>query len=290
VSAGGRVDHSTITHDTAGSPWLQAELRLRGSLKLRAGTGIYRQFASIADATYAFEPGDLRAERAYHADLGLEQALGSSARWQATFYNREERDVLRLPNFEPRIDERNNLTVGFPYPAGNSLDGFARGVELLVQRRSNTGLSGWTSYSYGVNRYRDRLTGERFDGDYDQRHTFNAYGLYRVTNRFSLAGKLRIGSNTPAIGYWTERNGAYFVASDRNTLRVPLYSRLDVRANRTFNWEKKRLTLFIEVLNALGRDNVRYETPSVNPRTHQAFGIFSSMIPFVPSAGILIEF
>ena len=290
VSGGGRVDHSTITHDTAGSPWLQAELRLRGSLKLRAGTGIYRQFASIADATYAFEPGDLRAERAYHADLGLEQALGSSARWQATFYNREERDVLRLPNFEPRIDERNNLTVGFPYPAGNSLDGFARGVELLVQRRSNTGLSGWTSYSYGVNRYRDRLTGERFDGDYDQRHTFNAYGLYRVTNRFSLAGKLRIGSNTPAIGYWTERNGAYFVASDRNTLRVPLYSRLDVRANRTFNWEKKRLTLFIEVLNALGRDNVRYETPSVNPRTHQAFGIFSSMIPFVPSAGILIEF
>src|SRR5436190_135565 len=290
VSGGGRVDHSTITHDTAGSPWLQAELRLRGSLKLRAGTGIYRQFASIADATYAFEPDELRAERAYHADLGLEQALGSSARWQATFYNREERDVLRLPNFEPRIDDQNNLAPGFPHAAANSLDGFARGVELLVQRRSNTGLSGWTSYSYGVNRYRDRLTGERFDGDYDQRHTLNAYGLYRVTHRFRLAGKLRIGSNTPAIGYWTERNGAYFVASDRNTLRVPLYSRLDVRANRTFNWEKKRLTLFIEVLNALGRDNVRYETPGVNPRTYQAFGIFSSMIPFVPSAGILIEF
>ena len=47
------------------------------------------------------------------------------------------------------------------------------------------------SYSYGVNRYHDRTTNEDFDGDFDQRHTFNAYGLYRITNRFSLAGKVR---------------------------------------------------------------------------------------------------
>jgi hypothetical protein len=141
-----------------------------------------------------------------------------------------------------------------------------------------------------VNRYHDRITGETFDGDYDQRHTFNAYGLYRLTDRFSLTGKWRIGSNTPAIGYWTTRDGNYYVGSERNTLRVPVYSRLDVRLNRVFNWDKRRLTLFVEVLNALGRDNVRFETPSVNFRTHQAFGIFSSMIPLVPSAGILIEF
>ena len=66
---------------------------------------------------------------------------------------------------------------------------------------------------------------------------------------------------------------------------MPAYARLDLRANRTFNWEKKRLTLFVEVLNALGRDNVRFELPRVNRRTCQAFGIFSSMIPLVPSAG-----
>jgi hypothetical protein len=50
------------------------------------------------------------------------------------------------------------------------------------------------------------------------------------------------------------------------------------------------MTLFVEVLNALGRHNVRYEHPDVDFRTGQAFGLFSSMIPRVPSAGILIEF
>jgi outer membrane receptor for ferrienterochelin and colicin len=268
---------------------MQAELRLRGTLKLRGGTGIYRQFPGIKEVAGPFGSRDLRPERAHHADAGIEQALGTSARWQITFYNREERGVLRLPGEELRVLD--GFLAGYPTaPWTNALDGYARGAELLVQRRSNSGLSGWLSYSYGVNRYRDRFTGERFDGDFDQRHTFNAYGLYRVTNRFSLTGKWRIGSNTPAVGYWEEHNGAFFVGSARNTLRVPVYSRVDIRANRTFNWEKKRMTLFVEVLNALGRDNVRFEQPGVNVNTLRAFGLFSSMLPRVPSAGILIEF
>ncbi len=161
---------------------------------------------------------------------------------------------------------------------------------MLVQRRSANGVSGWVSYSLGFNRYHDRTTGESFDGDFDQRHTFNAYGLFRITNRFSLVAKLRTGSNVPAVGYWEQQGDAFFVGSTRNTVRVPLYSRLDLRANRTFNWESKRLTLFVEVMNVLGRDNVRYEQPGVNVRTRQAFGLFNSMIPLVPSAGVLIEF
>ena len=111
-----------------------------------------------------------------------------------------------------------------------------------------------------------------------------------MTNRFSLAAKLRTGSNVPATGYWEQRGDAFFVGSIRNALRVPAYSRLDLRANRTFNWQTKRLTLFVEVMNVLGRENVRYEQPGVNIRTGQAFGIFNSMIPRVPSAGVLIEF
>ena len=290
LNAGARVDRWSLTGDVETSPWLQADLRLSGTLKLRAGTGIYRQFPGIAEVTGQHGNPALRPERAVHADLGIEQAIGSSARWQMTFYNREERDVLRLPESELRLGNGRLARISLTAPWINTLDGFSRGVELLVQRRSNSGLSGWMSYSYGVNRYHDRTTGEAFDGDFDQRHTFNAYSLDRITNRFSLAGKLRLGSNTPAVGYWEQRNGAEFVSSTRNTLRLPVYSRLDVRANRTFNWDKKRLTLFVEVMNVLGRENVRYEQPGVNILTLQAFGMFNSMIPRIPSAGILIEF
>lgn len=116
------------------------------------------------------------------------------------------------------------------------------------------------------------------------------YLFYRLSARTSVSARLRAGSNVPAPGYYVRRDAAWFVSSTRNEVRVPVYSRLDLRANRTFNWSRKRLTLFAEVMNVLNRDNVRFTPPGINTRTGQASGLFESMIPFVPSAGILIEF
>jgi hypothetical protein len=290
LTPGARVDRWSLTRDAGVSPWLQGEVRLSGSFKLRAGGGVYRQFPGFDQSVGFLAAPNARAERAYHTDVGVEQTFGEAARWQVTLYNREERDVLRLIGDELLVI---NGRLGFASNVArwtNSLDGYARGVELLLQRRSANGLSGWASYSLGFNRYHDRATGEAFDGDFDQRHTLNIHGAYRLTNRTSLAVKFRYGSNTPAPGYWEERGGAFFVSSSRNEVRIPAYSRLDIRGSRTFNWQTKRMTLFVELLNALGHDNMRFNIPSVNGRTRQAFGIFEEMIPRIPSAGILLEF
>jgi Carboxypeptidase regulatory-like domain/TonB-dependent Receptor Plug Domain len=288
VTPGARVDHWSLTSETGVSPWVQADVRITDSTKLRAGGGIYRQAPSIEQVS-GVNGGPLTHERAYHLDVGFEHLIRPDLRWQVTLYNREERDVLRLPGSDVRLD-RDCLCSSPTSPWINALDGYARGIELLVQRRNAAGLSGWASYSLGFNRYRDRTTGEAFDGDFDQRHTLNLYALYRLSHRFSLAAKLRAGSNVPAPGYWVQQGDNYFVGPERNTLRVPAYLRLDVRGTRTFNWRDKRLTLFVEALNVLGHDNVRFNTPFVSFRTGQAFGMFESMIPFVPSAGILLEF
>ena len=289
VTPGARVDRSSYW-GTTGSPWLLIESRLSSSLRLRAGAGIYRQFPGFEES-FGFRAGaDLVPERAVHVDVGLEQMVGSSTRFQVTLYNRDEKGVLRLPNSELRVVNGRLVPPSGTSEWTNALDGYARGVELLVQRRSTTGVSGWLSYSLGFNRYHDTTTGESFDGDYDHRHTFNAYALYRFSSKFSLAGKLRAATNVPAIGYWEERGGAYFVSTTRNELRLPPYVRLDLRANRTFNRPSNRITLFVEVMNVFNRENVRFTPPGVNGRTGQAFGLFESMIPFVPSAGVQVEF
>ena len=63
-----------------------------------------------------------------------------------------------------------------------------------------------------------------------------------------------------------------------------------MRANRTFSWRATRLTLFAEVLNVYARDNVRAASPGINGNTHQVFGLFDSMFPLIPSAGLSLEF
>ena len=51
-----------------------------------------------------------------------------------------------------------------------------------------------------------------------------------------------------------------------------------------------RLTLFAEVINVLNKENVRYHPPSIDGRTFEARRLFESLLPVVPSAGLLIEF
>jgi hypothetical protein len=207
-----------------------------------------------------------------------------------TLYNREDRDLLRLPLSEMRVV--NSVLVFSPLTTryGNALDGYARGVESIVQRQSPNGFSGWASYALGYVRYRDVTSAETFWGDYDQRHTGNLYGTYRVNDRFSLSARLRLGSNFPTTGYWDERGGTYFAGTERNTIRVAAYSRADVRANRTFTWDEKRLTLFVEAINVANHRNARFALPSVNRQTFVATGLYDAMVRLIPAVGVLLEF
>ena len=291
IAPGVRTDHWSLTDQSTTSPWLQAEWRARGSLKLRAGAGRYQQFADFDKVLGVSGGSGLRPERADQFDVGFEQRIRPALRLSMTLYDREERGMLRRPGSEPRIVANRVVRASATTKYENRLDGFARGVELMLQRSvTGRGISGWFSYAFGRNRFRDTSSGERYWGDADQRHTMNAYAMYRHSDRASFITKLRIGSNFPIPGYYASRDGTYLVTDQRNTARLPVYSRLDVRANRAFNWSSRRLTLFAEIINLLNRDNVRFTPPGINVTTRRASKPFDSMLPIIPSVGILIEF
>jgi hypothetical protein len=269
---------------------VQIDWRLRPSFAVRAGAGVYRQLPDFEQAIGLLGDAANRHERASHADVGFEGRVGATMRWQVTVYNREEQDFMRRFGSETRLVNGRVVRGVSSSRYANRLDGYARGIEILFQRRTPNGLGGWVSYAYGTNRYTDRVNGETFWGDLDQRHTVNLYGFYRLSERTSVTGKIRIGSNFPAPGYFAETDGRYLLIERRNELRLPVYTRVDLRANRTFNWSSRRLTLFAEVMNVLNRDNVRIARPRVNTTTREVRNMFEPMIPIVPSIGILMEF
>ncbi len=290
VVPGVRTDHWSLTDEWTVSPWAQAQVRLSDGLTVRGSAGIYHQFADFEQTVGSLAARDPTAQRAEQFDLGLEGRIGSAVRWQVTLYDREESDFFNRAAAQSRLINDRVIPGSRSARFTQSLDGFARGLEVLLQRKASTGLSGWLSYSLGRNRYADRITGESFHGEFDQRHTFNIYGTYRTSDRVSFSAKARVGSNVPAPGYFSDVDGIIFLSAVRNELRMPTYARVDLRANRTFNWSRSRLTLFAEIMNVLNRDNVRFVPPGVSVRSRTVRNIFERMIPIIPSLGVLIEF
>jgi hypothetical protein len=140
---GMRADHWSLTDDTTASPWLEGLLPFGRSLTLRAGGGIYRHEPGFGEVLGFRGTATLGAERAYHADAGVEGRLGAALRWQATVYDREDRDLLRLPNAETRLVNGALQFASIASRYQNALDGYERGVEWLIERRTPNGLSGW---------------------------------------------------------------------------------------------------------------------------------------------------
>jgi hypothetical protein len=304
VTPGARVDHWTLTRSTTASPWINAELRLSDRTRLRGGSGVYRQFPDL-DAVYGIHGGGrgLQPERALHADAGVEHTLRRQVRLLFTAYARQEKDVLWTPGSEPQLTSAGAISPGsLDAPWVNTLRGEARGVEIVVRRDATDGFSGWAGYALGRLQYTDTRTGESFWADADQRHTLSLYGNYRVSSRSSVSARYRYGSNYPMVGYigapppslgpgpLVDGRPLYFGLTDqRNTLRLPAYSRLDLRADRAFNWSGRRIVLFVEVANVLNRENVRNASYFVD-RAGRVFDTMESLMPIVPSGGFVIEF
>jgi len=287
LAGGARVDGTTLIHGAAASPWVQFEQQLPRGVRLRAGTGLHQQEPSAEQVDGLHGGGDgLARQRALHVDVGLEQIVGARTRWQVSLFDREERDVAFASGLEPR--SAGSLV---PYnPAAryaNRLDGYARGIEAVVQRRDPNGLSGWMAYAYERSRYADSATGESFDGDYDQRHTLTVYASLRLWSRATAVAKYRAGSNIPVRGYYSptgleDADGlpTFALGPARNVGRLPPYSRLDLRFDQVFNFSTRRLTLFVEVINVTGRTNAGL----AGGRS------IETLLPLVPAAGFLFEF
>jgi hypothetical protein len=288
ISPGVRITSSTLVRDPVVSPWLLGEWSFRRSWTLNVSTGVSHQLPPLrVRADRASAP--LKPERAGQVDVGIEHRPTETIRWQATVFLRREADVLREPDVHWRLVDGALVAPTAPR-VENALTGRSRGIELLVERRSGKGLSGWAAYSYGRATQTDPARAETYWSDFDQRHTLNLFGVYRFSPAVSVGATFRAGSNFPLPGYFEKRARGLSAGSARNEIRLPAYARLDLRAERRLHYLGRRLTPFVEVLNALDRTNIGRAEGRVNPLTGEAHGFTDVLLRRRMTAGIVVEF
>lgn len=293
VIPGARIERFSLVDRVAVSPWLLTEWRASPTTTIRVSGGAAHQGPTFDQSLFPVLAGadgrSPRPEEAITADLGIERRLSDAWRLSMTGYYRRDHHGFRTELNDFKVV--GNRLIG-PSAAvwGNTVTGDAHGLEVTLDRRASNGISGWMSYAYGYARTRDTRTGEAYFADYDQRHLLNAYAHYRLSGRLGLSSRFRYGSNFPVVGYFERRGDEFYASTRKNGERQPAYARLDARAEYAFTYRRSRLTLFVETLNALNRKNVALGDFGINFNNLVVSDLLEKGFPFLPSAGVLIEF
>jgi hypothetical protein len=272
------------------TPWALGEWRLSARVQLSGGAARTVQYPDVLQ-TFGRPIHQLVPEQATSYDAGARIMFSHGMSVRASGYRRDETNILRAPAAEPRLVNGTLVvpSVSAAYIWENALSGTSRGWDVTLQRKAASGLTGWVAYGWSHTRYEDRITGEAFDGDFDQRHTVNVFIEDRLSYRTAISAKIRTGSSPPLPGYFRGSIDDLWVSDVRNRVRLPTYLRIDVRANRTYTFNRRRLTLFLEVINLTNRRNLGTTDGSIRSNL-QAVNYTEKLIPWLPSIGVLIEF
>jgi hypothetical protein len=196
INPGARFDRFTLTEQNTLSPWISVGWRPGSDWELTAGTGLYNQNPDIAQVLGPAGSLHMKASRAWHADVSVSRRLNDTTSFVVAAYNRQEENGIRLQNSEFQIVNGRLLWVPSARQwFSNALEGYSRGLEMKINPGNPNGLSGWFSYALSYTEYRDTVRDEEFWGNYDQRHTINAFGQYRWSPRTSVSARFRFQPN-----------------------------------------------------------------------------------------------
>jgi outer membrane receptor protein involved in Fe transport len=243
------------------SPRISLLWQAAPSTALRAAWGHYFQSQGINE----LEVQDGQSEF-YDAQKSEQYLLSIAQQLPRGLHVRLDGYLKRFSELRPRYENLFDTLELFPEVEFDRVrvepeSGDARGVELLVERKSAGRLQWWVSYARS--RATDRVDGRDVLRAWDQRDAVS-FSLNWVSSpkwNLNVAGVYHSGWPT------TEVRGELIALSPttatirpilgaRNGIRHPPYHRLDVRATRNVAVARGSLRFFVEIFNIFDRENV----------------------------------
>jgi outer membrane receptor for ferrienterochelin and colicin len=280
VNPGLRYEHYTYDNGNYLSPRLSIRYQLTPKVSFNASSGVYYQLPELSILALDKSNGHLKNERALHFIAGTSAYLSNDLKLTVESYYKKFDNLLVRTN---RYDEQYS----------NDGTGWAGGFDISLVKRFSENYYGQASYSYTISK-RNANHGE---GEYDYRfskpHMFNILGGYQFNEEWSLTAKWMITSGLPTDDYIIHadvlNNPNVMRYSEeivkRNGHRFALNQSFDVRMDYRKQFKYVALSLYIDIWNLFGKNNVTGEQfiPQNGEFTNEGMGM-------VPSFGFSLEF
>ncbi|HVY25534.1 MAG TPA: TonB family protein [Polyangiaceae bacterium] len=249
---------------------------------IKGGVGIFHQPPEPYESVKPFGNGGLKSESAQHYSLGFEQELAPPVELSVEgFYKKLDDIVLAAPS----VDSSSN---GLTYQ--NLGSGRVYGGELLLRYKTRPGgcFFGWLAYTLSRSDRRDADGEKYYRYDYDQTHILTALGSYKLGRGWQIGARFRYVTGspyTPNIGGTVDYDAGTYapVASTaRNSKRLPAFHQLDLRVDKTWQFQSWALSTYLDVQNVYNHQN----TESIGYNFDYSQTQATHGLPILPIVGI----
>lgn len=309
TTLGIRLDYFNFIEKAALDPRFGFSFAITPVTSLNVAFGQHSQAPAYVEVSLHPMNHDLDYKKTKQVVLGLEHLFREDIRSTLEVYYKDYKDVpigISGLTSDPYDDSNGRLV--------SEGRGYAKGIELFIQKKRTGHVFYTMSYSYSQSKGYDPRYDITYNWDYDYRHVFTLVsGLfydfrdvnwYKKLNKqfwfnfiawaLPIADQLEIGIRWRYLGGrpYTERT--YFPrhriwttlpTTHYNTLRYPVYHRLDLRIDRRYMFKNWNMVTFFDIMNIYGRDNLwsyRYNGDGTKEEILQ-WQVF-------PVGGITIEF
>ncbi len=269
ITPGVRYAHYEFTDQYLFSPRLSVLYQLSDRIKLKAAYGRFYQYVNriinenISEGSRDFwllaDNKQVPVSSAHHYVAGVSYETNGWLFDVESYY----KDLSGLSEFTLRFRTAGTLNPEELFFSG---DGIARGLEVLIQKKSGQ-YTGWIAYTLGEvkNTFEAFNDGREFPALHDQLHEVKLIQSIDI-DRWTLAATFIYGSGKP----FSEPSGQYTVelldgrelryigVGDKNGSRLEPYHRADISAHYKVTHGKAKMDFGFSIFNLYNRRNTSY--------------------------------
>jgi TonB family protein len=248
-------------------PRLQINWKAHKRVNLSAAIGLYHQAPTSDELSAVFGNPQLNPAMGIHFSLatavkitgtltaevvGFYKQFGAfESEWSA---KKGKYDQLWDEGYQHQLLVRNELPTP-PLAQALTQEGIGRsyGGQILVRQELFKGFFGWVTYSISRSERKDHPDRPWRLFDFDQTHVLGIVASYEYKG-WAFGVRFRYTSGmprTPVTGVYYDPRGDQYqpLFGAQNSIRIPDFKQLDVRVDKTFNFRRLQLNVFLDVQN-----------------------------------------
>jgi TonB family protein len=247
-----RADWTRALERWSVDPRLAVRWRVAEATVLKAAAGVFQQTPEPGETDSSVGATGLRYRRSLQTSAGFEQGILPGL----------DLDVTGFAKSLDRLVVRNLATETDPAAPRYLSEGKGRiyGLELLLRAKLGERFRGFVAYTFQRSLRTDRPgEGER-RFDFDQPHILTVLGTWVWNPRWTFGARFRLVSgnpDTPVTGSVYDAAADVYVPlyGPTNSTRLGAFHALDLRADRTWTFDRWKLSAYLDVQNVYNRGN-----------------------------------